>query len=331
MRDEYIQDLANGDNVKVLVTGSTGFVGKRVLQMAKNKNWDCVAQVRKSNIKNTLADEVVVLVINGTTDWSHALQGVDCVIHCAARVHQMKESKEEASVAYNEVNTLGTLNLAKQAAALGVKRFIFLSSIKVNGEFSEEGKPFSEYVSSSPCDPYGKSKYDAELALKVLANETGLEVVIIRPPLVYGIGVKANFQTMMSWVNKGFLLPLGAIKNKRSLVYLDNLVDLILTTVVNANAAGRTFLVSDDYDVSTTQLLMSISGAMNKSSRLLPIPMSWIQFAAKVVGKPQIAQRLCGSLQVEISETKRVLDWEPPVNFEDAIQRTVNGFVGKGE
>ncbi|MCL4131721.1 UNVERIFIED_CONTAM: hypothetical protein GTU68_059870 [Idotea baltica] len=299
--------------------------------MAKNKSFNCVAQVRESNIKNTLADEVVVPVINGITDWSHALQGVDCVIHCAARVHQMKESKEEALVAYNEVNTLGTLNLAKQAAALGVKRFIFLSSIKVNGEFSEVGFPFSEYVSNSPCDPYGKSKYDAELALKALADETGLEVVIIRPPLVYGVGVKANFQTMMSWVNKGFPLPLGAIKNKRSLVYVDNLVDLILTTVVNENAAGRTFLVSDDCDISTTQLLMSISGAMDKLSRLLPIPMSWIKFVATVVGKPQIAQRLCGSLQVDISETKKILGWEPPVSFEDAIQKTVNGFVGKGK
>ncbi|QUM87866.1 SDR family oxidoreductase [Moritella sp. 36] len=314
--------------MKVLVTGSSGFVGQRVLEIGAAKGWDCLAQVRKGTVRGEVVKEVMVPFIDSSTDWSHALNGVDCIIHCAARVHQMKESDAEALVAYNEVNTLGTLHLARQAADSGVKRFVFLSSIKVNGEFTDVGDPFSVKVNQPPIDPYGKSKFDAEVGLRIIAEETGLEVVIIRPPLVYGPGVKANFQSMMSWVTKGVPLPLGAINNKRSLVFIDNLVDLIVTTVIHRNAVNRTFLVSDDHDVSTTQLLNAISVATSKSPRLLPIPMSWIQFVAKLVGKPKIAQRICGSLQVDISDTKQELNWMPPISFEEGIKQTVDSFVG---
>jgi len=314
--------------VKILVTGSTGFVGKRVLEMASAKNWECLAQVRKATTKKPRAEAVIVPVIDSTTDWLHALSGVDCIVHCAARVHQMQESEAEALVAYNEVNTLGTLHLARQAAALGIKRFVFLSSIKVNGEFTDAGFPFSAEVNQPPTDPYAKSKYDAEIGLKNIAQETGLEVVIIRPPLVYGPGVKANFQSMMSWIKKGIPLPLGAINNKRSLVFIDNLVDLILTAAVHRNAVNGTFLVSDDNDISTTQLLNTVAVAMNRPSRLLPVPMSWIKLAATLIAKPQIAQRLCGSLQVDISETKKILNWTPSVSVEEGIKRTVDSFVG---
>ncbi|NQZ94160.1 MAG: SDR family oxidoreductase [Moritella sp.] len=314
--------------MKILVTGSSGFVGKRVLDMAAAKGWDCLAQVRKAATKNAIIEEVTVPVINAATDWSHALTGVECIVHCAARVHQMQESEAEALVAYNEVNTLGTLQLARQAAALGVKRFVFLSSIKVNGEYTDVGSPFTAQVSQPPSDPYGTSKYDAEIGLTQIAQETGLDVVIIRPPLVYGPGVKANFQSMLCWVKKGIPLPLGAINNKRSLVFIDNLVDLILTAAVHNNAVNGTFLVSDGHDVSTTELLNAVAVAMDKSSRLLPIPMAWIQLAAKLVGKPQIAQRLCGSLQVDISETQKKLNWTPPVSFAVGIKTTVDSFVG---
>lgn len=314
--------------MKILVTGSSGFVGKRVLEMASVKGWNCLAQVRKTATKNTIFEQVTVPVINATTDWSHVLTGVDCIVHCAARVHQMQESDAEALVAYNEVNTLGTLRLARQAASLGVKRLVFLSSIKVNGEFSNVDLPFIAQVSQPSSEPYAKSKYDAEIGLTQIAQETGLEVVIIRPPLVYGPGVKANFQSMLSWVKKGIPLPLGAINNKRSLVFIDNLVDLVLTAAVHNNAVNGTFLVSDDNDVSTTELLNAVAVAMNKSSRLLPIPMSWFQFAAKLVGKPQIAQRLCGSLQVDMSETQKKLNWTPPVSFAVGMKKTVDDFVG---
>lgn len=354
--------------MRILVTGSSGFVGQRVVEMASAKGWHCLAQVRKTvkktamkKTKNeqfeehndldekTVIEEIVVPTMDSATDWSNvfneldspsafngsdrpdAVNGIDCIVHCAARVHQMQESEAQALVAYHEVNTLGTLQLARQAANSGVKRFIFLSSIKVNGEFTDLGVPFSVNVSQAPSDPYAKSKYDAELGLKKIAAETGLEVVIIRPPLVYGPGVKANFQAMLSWVEKGIPLPLGAINNIRSLVFIDNLVDLILTAAVHRNAVNGTFLVSDDNDVSTTELLNSVAVAMEKPSRLLPIPMLWIQLAAKLVGKPQIAQRLCGSLQVDIGDTKQRLNWYPPVSFSDGILQTVNCFVRNGK
>ena len=204
---------------------------------------------------------------------------------------------------------------------------MFVSSIKVNGEFTEPGSPFLPNLDNIPKDPYGLSKYQAEVALTQLAKETGLEVVIIRPPLVYGPGVKANFLSMMRLIEKGIPLPFGAIHNKRSLVYLDNLSSLILTCCDHPSASGHIFLASDNHDVSTSQLIRTIAESLGKSPRLLPIPVSWIQFVASVFRKQHMAQRVCGNLQVESRHTKELLGWSPPVAFEDGINKTVEAYL----
>ncbi len=314
-----------GSSLRFLLTGSNGFVGARFLELSRERGC-LVRPVSRCPFKD-VDDNYLVSSIDSKTNWSGAFEGIDCVVHCAARVHQMKESKSGVLDVYRAVNTRGTLNLARQAAQAGVKRFVFVSSIKVNGEFTAPNQPFIPDLTRVPGDPYGLSKYEAEVQLKQLANETELEVVIIRPPLVYGSGVKANFLSMMRWVNKGIPLPLGAIRNSRSLVYVDNLVDLMLTCCSHPKAAGETFLVSDGVDVSTTQLLTTIASTMRKKSRLLPIPMSLIDLSAKLICKPQISQRLCGNLQVDISHTRDILDWVPPVTFDEGIKKTVQAYL----
>jgi len=318
----------SGD-VRILVTGSSGFVGSRVVQMALERGWECVEVSRRPfDRKNTAKRRCFPISdISSSTDWTNAFDQIDCVVHCAARVHQMHETEAEALTAYHNVNTLGSLQLARQAAQAGVKRFVFLSSIKVNGEVTDEGRPFKPDLDNRPNDPYGRSKFDAEMGLQQISKETGLDIVIIRPPLVYGPGVKANFRSMMNWINRGVPLPFGAIDNKRSLVFLDNLADLILLSCSHKKAQGETFLVSDDNDCSLSQLLGVIAHAMKKKDRLLPIPSVWIQGVATLFGKSDIASRLCGNLQVDISTTKSRLGWTPPVSFATGIQRTVTYYL----
>ncbi|TKF02074.1 SDR family oxidoreductase [Vibrio kanaloae] len=321
--------------MKILVTGSTGFVGARVVELSEERGWKVAPVVRKTSqkqpnslvVNSLVSNSFVVSSIDSRTDWSGAFDGVDCVVHCAARVHQMNENEQDALTAYRETNTQGTVTLAAQAADAGVKRFVFVSSIKVNGECSEPNSPFKPDLNSIPQDPYGLSKYEAEIELAQLAKDTGLEVVIIRPPLVYGPGVKANFLSMMRLTDKGIPLPFGSINNKRSLVYLDNLSDLILTCCEHPAAPGYTFLASDYHDVSTTQLIRTIAQSMDKTPRLISIPMSWIQIGASVLKKQHIAQRVCGSLQVETRTTQEVLGWTPPVTFEQGIKNTVQAYL----
>lgn len=310
--------------MKVLITGSAGFVGGRLVEKVTTLGWDIIKHQRKAN--RSLLNHDVVCEVDGDTCWKSVLQDVDCVVHCAARVHQMSSSSDDEQLAYETVNTVGTLNLARQAVEAGVKRFVFLSSIKVSGEYTEEGHPFTSQVMSEPDDLYGQSKYKAEMGLKQLADETGLEVVIIRPPLVYGPGVKANFLSMMRWVEKKIPLPFGAIHNRRSLVFVDNLVDLISTCCVHPNAVGKTLLVSDDQDVSVTQLLRILAKEMNVASVLIPVPPSLLNLGFTLLGKKRIAQRLCSSLQVDIVETKKVLHWVPPFSLEEGIRKTVQAY-----
>lgn len=310
--------------MKLLITGASGLVGSSVANTAVRKGLRVLGQTRTNDLGDL---PVFTSDISASTDWSSALNGVDCIVHCAARVHQMKDGDHSRMDAYRDVNTYGTLNLARQAAEHSVKRFVFISSIKVNGEITVSGAPFVSQSHQVPSEPYGLSKYEAEQELWKIAEETGLEVVVIRPPLVYGPGVKANFLSMMNWVYKGIPLPLGAIHNQRSLVFLDNLVDLILTCCAHPNAKGETFLVSDNEDVSTSQLLSLVAKAMDKSNRMLPIPMSWLSLAARLIGKPQIAQRLCGNLQVDISNTVEKLSWKPPYSLEYGIQKTVDAYL----
>ena len=260
------------------------------------------------------------------TDWREAMVGVDVVVHSAARVHVMAETAGDPMLEFRRTNVDGTLSLARQAAEAGVRRFVFVSSIKVNGEDSILGRPFTADDLPAPLDPYGVSKMEAEQGLLQLGMQSGMEVVIIRPPLVYGPGVKANFASMMRWLHRGVPLPLGAIHNLRSLVALDNLVDLLVTCLTHPAAAGQVFLVSDGEDVSTTDLLRRTARAMGKSSHLLPIPSSWLEFWASLLGKKDMVQRLCGSLQVDIEKTRQILGWRPPLTLDQGLRKAVEGM-----
>ena len=255
-----------------------------------------------------------------------SLIGIDCVIHCAALVHVMSESAEGALAAYRDVHVEITRRLAEQAVASGVRRFVFLSSVKVNGE-STDGlpRPFGARNDAKPRDPYGISKWEAEQALWEVSAKTGLEVVVVRPPLVYGPGVKGNLARLLKLVRSGVPLPLGALQNKRSLIGLDNLVDLLIRCVDHPEAAGQTFLVSDGEDLSTPDLIRHMAAAMNRSPRLFPAPVSLLRLAGGALGKLAEIDRLVGSLQIDSSHTRRVLGWTPSVSVQEGIRRMVQG------
>ena len=309
---------------KVLITGANGFVGKRTCEIFSDRAIAHAAAVRRK----TSDGQVEVGTIDGGTDWTLALSGCDAVIHLAARVHVMADEATTALEKFRKTNVDGTLNLARQAARSGVRRFVFVSSVKVNGE-ETAGKPFVETDVPGPCDPYGISKYEAELRLLELAAETGLEVAIVRPPLVYGPGVKANFESMLRWVYRGVPLPFGAIQNKRSVVYVDNLASLLIRCVEAPQASNQVFMVSDGQDISTSQLLCRCAGALGVPSRLLPVPQAVLSLLAAMTGKQPFMRRLCGSLQVDIGKARRMLDWEPPVSMELGLRLTAEAFLKK--
>lgn len=315
---------------RVLLTGATGFVGRAVQQrIVADGQYDLTIAVRRAVPAANAVRVVQVPELTAQTDWSTALQGVDVVVHSAARVHVMNETSADPLAEFRKVNVDGTLALARQAVAAGVQRFVFVSSIKVNGEGTELGRPYTADALANPSDPYGVSKYEAEQALLALAHETGLEVTIIRPVLVYGPGVKANFRSMMKWLQRGVPLPLGAIHNKRSLVALDNLADLILTCAEHPAAVNQVFLASDGNDLSTTQMLQKLGVALDKPARLLPIPVSWLNLAFILLGKRDFTQRLCGSLQVDIAKNQQLLGWTPPVSVEEAMGKTAAAYLAE--
>lgn len=305
----------------ILLTGATGFVGSALLAALQALPGLRISSAVRSAKAHDRVDHLVVGSIDGTTSYSAALGGVDIVIHAAARTHIMKDEKTDPLAEYRHVNVEGTLNLARQAAAAGVKRFIFISTIKVNGEATVNGKSYSADNKPAPEDAYGLSKLEAEQGLRQLATDTEMEVVIIRPPLVYGPGVKGNFASMINLVEKGLPLPLGAVHNKRSLVGIDNLVDLIIRCIDHPAAANQVFLAGDGDDLSTTELLHGVGKAMGKPARLIPVPAGLLQFGATLLGKKAMAQRLLGSLQVDISNTCELLDWQPPYTVEEGLRR----------
>lgn len=314
---------------RVLLTGASGFIGTAVQALLLNDPRYTVHSAYRQ-VPEVSSARLKIFQVSGlepNTDWLVALDGVGVVVHCAARVHVMDELEADPLEAFRRVNVQGTLRLAEQAAQAGVRRFIFLSSIKVNGESTVPGGSFTSDDVPAPLDPYGISKLEAEQALRALSARTGMEVVIIRPVLVYGPGVKANFRSMMAWLSRGVPLPFGTIYNKRSLVALDNLVDLIGTCIDHPSAANQVFLVSDDQDLSTSELLRLMARALGRPARLLPLPVWLMSSAAQLLGKKAISQRLCGSLQVDIKKTKALLDWKPVISVSGALEKTAKYFL----
>lgn len=324
--------------MNILITGATGFVGKNLLNILNEKLFSVCSSlnINKTSIVATLGrtkpsnNENLHYYsdITPSTDYSLSLKGVDVVIHCAARVHIMNDEHFSPLEAYRSVNTAGTLNLAIQAASAGVKRFIFISSIKVNGESTPLENPFTAEDVHSPQDPYSISKSEAEYQLLALGQKTGMEIVIIRPPLVYGPGVKANFASLLNLASKGLPLPFACFnQNKRSMVSVVNLVDLIITCIDHPKAANQVFLVSDDHDLSTADLIVKLSISCGKSGFMLPIPIIFFQFIARLIGKQNFIERLSGSLSVDISKTKSLLNWFPPQSVEDGFKVTAHAFL----
>lgn len=305
----------------ILVTGANGFVGSALCRTLQVRGETVVGAVRKG----AGAGQVNIGNLDGKTDWRAALAGCDTVIHLAARVHVMSDKDEDPLRAYREVNLDGTLNLARQAIAAGVRRFVFVSSVKVNGEATTT-QPFRASDVPQPCDPYGVSKMEAEQALQQLGRDTGLEVVIVRPPLVYGPGVKANFLNLIKLVKKGVPLPFGSIRNFRSMVALDNLVDLLIVCSKHPAAPGHVFMVSDGEDMGVKELVTKIARAMHKRVLLVPVPVALMAGAAKLLGKQGVVDRLAGSLQVDIASTQATLGWRPVVTPQAAIDKTVEQF-----
>jgi len=313
--------------MRILVTGASGFVGRALCTELLRQKHVVVAVVRnKNNALGVSIETATVCAIDHHTDWSATLRHVDVVVHLAARVHVMRDHADNPLAEFRKVNVAGTLNLAMQAAKAGVKRFIFISSVKVNGEHTDVGIALTEESLVNPQDAYGISKLEAEQGLMLIAQQTGMEVVVIRPPLVYGAGVKANFATMMRMVKLCFPLPFGAIYNTRSFVYIDNLVSLILKCIDHPAAANQVFLVSDGHDLSTTELLRVCANALRVKSTLMPIPQKWIEIFAALIGKKEVAQRLCGNLQVDITKAHTLLDWTPPITVEEGLNATAIGF-----
>jgi nucleoside-diphosphate-sugar epimerase len=315
-------------SARVLVTGASGFVGRAICRALIGRCQVRGAFRKPSESSSHDGIELVPGNLSADFDWTDALVGVSVVVHCAARVHVMYEASSDPLTEFRRVNVDGTLRLAQQAAAAGVKRFVFLSSIKVNGDQTQLGEPFTADQQPNPRDPYGVSKMEAEEGLHALMRETGMEVVIIRPPLVYGPGVKANFLAMMRWLRRGIPLPLGAVTgNKRSLVALDNLVDLIILCLDHPAAANQTFLVSDGESLSTAALLQRMGSVLGRPARLIPVPLSLLKLGATLLGKPEVAQRLCGSLEVDISKAREMLGWVPPISVDEGLRRTAAHWI----
>ncbi len=292
----------------ILLTGASGFVGAAFLKKLQREGCDVRALSRAFEMSKE-------------TNFATALDGIGTVVHLAARAHVMQDAHADPLAAYRAVNVEGTLNLARQAAVAGVTRFVFVSSVKVNGERTEVGQAFTEADIPKPQDAYGISKHEAELGLRELAADTGMQIVIVRPPLVYGPGVRANFASLMTVVKRGWPLPLARVDNKRSLVALGNLVDFLFLCTSAPQAANQTFMVSDGCDVSTPELIKHMARAMGVREHLFPIPVAVLKVVSKLFGKTAAVQRVCESLQVDISKAKKLLGWTPPVPFDEGLRR----------
>ncbi len=308
----------------ILLTGADGFVGKFILNVAHLRSIKMRPICRSIDALSRHPNGVFVSEPYCSVDLSKALQGIDVVIHTAALTHIVRNDDLDPLDEFRRVNVEGTLNLARQAANAGVRRFVLISSIKVSGEATLPARPFTADDPVAPVDAYALSKAEAEVQLMQVGKETGMEVTIIRPPIIYGPGVSGNFASLISWVRRGLPLPLGGVShNRRSFVGVDNLVDLILLCAHHPKAANQIFLISDGEDLSTTELLRKIGNALNQPARMLWVPAEVISFIAGLLGKKKISQRLLGSLQVDISKTCELLDWKPSVAVDEGLRRAV--------
>ena len=315
--------------MQIAVTGANGFLGSALIsQLAKNSQNKIRGLVRhEPYVRHSGVKYYSACDLSMSMDWRESVRGADIVIHTAARVSASNNTSRNVMDEFYRINVEGTLNLARQAADLGVRRLIFFSSIKVNGESTFLNETFTAQDNPGPKDAYGISKMTAEQGLFEVGLETGMEIVCIRPPLVYGPGVKGNFLSLLRWLDSGIPLPLGSIHNLRSLVGVDNLVDLVITCIDHPAAANQVFLVSDDEDLSTTEMLRRMSIALKRQVRLVPVPAKLLKFVAGIIGKEEVAQRLVGSLQIDISKTKSLLNWSPPYSFDEGICKTAKWLL----
>ncbi len=313
---------------RILVTGASGFVGQALVAHLVGLDSNEVVAMMRASPANRLAGARYVAAGDMTAGRLGAatLEGVEVIVHAAARVHVLNDDKAKSAIEFDRVNVTATLELAHQAVAAGVRRFVFLSSIGVNGVQTDIGKPFTEADPPNPHNPYADSKLKAEQGLLLLSEQSGLELVIIRPPLVYGPGVRANFAALMRAVQRGWPLPLACVHNLRSMVAMDNLVSFIATCVDHPRAANTTFLVSDGQDISSPDLVRGLAQALGVAARLVPVPVSALQFVGRAFGRGDVIQRVCGNLRVDISKARRVLAWQPPVSMEEGLRRTVAGM-----
>lgn len=311
---------------KILITGANGFVGSHLVDYLLGKNYQIVATVRKLDPSLDLESKNIHWVETGEispqTDWANILKGIEVIVHLAQRAHVMNENAANPEEIFKRINVDSLQQLATQATKAGVKKFIFLSSIKVNGEFTRE-KPFNENDIPNPTDFYGISKLDAEKLLLDLAEKLSMRVVIIRPPLVYGKGVPGNFKSLVRLLKKGIFIPFGSIYNKRSLVGVTNLCDFVESCILNPKADNETFLISDDQDISTTVLVNTINQIIGLKSKIIPFPVIILKLALRFIGKSSLSTRLFGSLQVDISKAKGLLGWRAPYPLEYDIKNAV--------
>ena len=317
-------------SMRILITGANGFVGSMLCTTLARSKHEVIAAVRIT--QKTQSSQIVPTVvgeIGGQTDWRNALAGCDVVIHLAARVHVMHEHAKDPLAEFRRVNVVGTEYLARSAAANGIKRLVYVSSIKVNGEETTGEVSYTEHDLINPQDPYGISKWEAEQALHRVAKETGLELVIVRPPLVYGAGVKGNFAQLLSVLARGIPLPLASIKNQRDLIYVGNLVDALITCATHSNAAGQTYLVSDGERVSTPNLIRNLAKALGKSNLVFPFPISVMRFCAGLLGKSAAVDRLTQSLRVDSSKISKELGWQPPYSMQQGLKATADWYLAE--
>jgi nucleoside-diphosphate-sugar epimerase len=314
----------------ILITGSTGFVGTVLCRRMLREGLQVTAAVRNLSSRSLLPEEANIVnvgPISPMTTWTSALNGANTVVHLAARTHAMRELSKDPLQAYRSINVEGTERLARSAAVSGVKRFIYISSVKVNGEGKDE--PYTELATPAPEDAYGISKWEAEQTLRRIEAETGMEVVIIRPTLIYGPGVKANILALLKIVKRGFPLPLGNIHNRRSLIYVGNIVDAIAVCAAHPEAAGQTYMVSDNEDVSTPELIKCVAQAQGRKPRIFPFPESLLRLAGSVIGRESTIDRLFRSLTVDTSKIRRELGWKPPFTMQEGMTETAKWFLNR--